>query len=288
MEMIIAETMKEVADFLSKTRALGRSAGLVPTMGALHKGHLSLIDCSTSENDVTVVTIFVNPTQFNDQKDLENYPRNLGKDLELLEGTGCSLVFVPGVKTIYPRPDRRVFDFGGLDKTMEGLYRPGHFNGVAQVVSRLFEIISPDRAYFGEKDIQQLAIIRKMTHMLGMPVEIRACPTLREADGLAMSSRNVLLDAEQRKSAALIYRTLQQAADKTDMDVEQLKEWVARKINGNPALELEYFEIVDSINLQPAGSRTGSEKVIGCIAVRAGRIRLIDNIFFPNFAHYDD
>jgi pantoate--beta-alanine ligase len=259
--------------------------GLVPTMGALHRGHLSLIECCKSENAVTVVSIFVNPTQFNDPEDLKNYPRNLERDIGMLRESGCDMLFVPGIKTIYPRPDLRIFDFGGLERRMEGQFRPGHFNGVAQVVSRLFDIIKPDRAYFGKKDIQQLAIIRKLTTMLNSNVEIRACETLREDDGLAMSSRNVLLSAGQRKNAAIINRTLREAARKRGMEVGELKQWVADVINDNPFFELEYFEIVGSSDLQIVNDWSGSEnELIACIAVRAGRIRLIDNVFFPNFA----
>ena len=253
-------------------------------MGALHKGHISLVNCCEKENDVTVVTVFVNPDQFNDPADLENYPRDLESDLRLLGPTGCNMVFAPDVRTIYPEPDTRVFDFGDLGRVMEGKYRPGYFNGVARVVSRLFRIIKPDRAYFGEKDIQQLAVIRKMTGMPGLPVEIRACPTLREEDGLAMSSRNRLLSPEQRKNAPLIFKTLKAAAQNRDMDTARLKQWVTATINANPFLEVEYFEIVGNRDLQPVTDhRIEGHEVTGCIAVRAGRVRLIDNVFFPNF-----
>jgi len=283
--MIVARTIKQAGSFLLKTKMDKRSVGLVPTMGALHRGHLSLIECCRSENAVTVVSVFVNPTQFNDPADLKNYPRDLERDIRLLRGSGCDMVFVPGIKTIYPRPDLRTFDFGGLERSMEGQFRPGHFNGVAQVVSRLFNIIKPDRAYFGKKDIQQLAIIRKLTTMLSLPVEIRACDTLREDDGLAMSSRNVLLSAGQRKNAAIINQTLREVPQKRGLEVGELRQWVADVINDNPFLELEYFEIVGSKDLQPVNDwQGGEEELIACIAVRAGRIRLIDNIFFPNFA----
>ena len=283
--MILARTLRDAGSFLFKMREDKRSVGLVPTMGALHRGHLSLIECCNSENAATVVSIFVNPTQFNDPKDLKNYPRNLERDISMLRESGCDMLFVPGIKTIYPRPDLRIFDFGGLERRMEGQFRPGHFNGVAQVVSRLFDIIKPDRAYFGKKDIQQLAIIRKLTAMLNSNVEIRACETLREDDGLAMSSRNVLLSAGERENAAIINRTLREAVRKKGMEVCELKQWVADVINNNPFLELEYFEIVGSSDLQPVNHWTGTEdELVACIAVRAGRIRLIDNVFFSNFA----
>jgi pantoate--beta-alanine ligase len=281
--MIILRTLPETGKILSSLKIQGKTTGLVPTMGALHKGHVSLLDHCRRENDISIVSIFVNPTQFNDPKDLERYPRNEEKDLELLISANCDIAFIPDLKTVYPEPDKRFFEFGQLDKIMEGRFRPGHFNGVAQVVSRLFQIIEPDRAYFGEKDLQQLAVIREMTRMLGLPVKIRACPTLRDYDGLAMSSRNVLLTAEQRKDAALISRTLQKAMEKTDMEVEELKKWVTDTINSDPNLEVEYFEIVSGDDLQPLSQWCSGQQAAGCIAVRIGNIRLIDNVFFPNF-----
>lgn len=282
--MFIARTRRELDTFLGRAKTENRSLGLVPTMGALHRGHISLVNCCSSENDVTVVSVFVNPTQFNDPKDLEIYPRDLEKDLTMLRGSGCDVVFTPDVETIYPEQDNRVFNFGQLESVMEGKSRPGHFNGVAQVVSRLFELVKPDRAYFGKKDIQQLAIIRKLTALTGMPVEIRGCETLRENDGLAMSSRNMLLTDEQRKNAAIIYRTLKEATSKKDLGVEQLKNWIADTINNDPLMKVEYAEIAGSSDLQPVTDWTGSEtELVICVAVRAGNIRLIDNIFFPNF-----
>ncbi len=283
--MILARTIEETENYLSTIRREGKCIGLVPTMGSLHAGHLSLVNCCRAENDVTVVTIFVNPAQFNDPEDFERYPRNPDQDLHKLERTGCEMVFIPDVETIYPEPDRRTFDFGKLGKIMEGRSRPGHFNGVARVVSRLFDIIKPDRAYFGEKDIQQLAIIRKMAAVIKSPVEIRACATLRESDGLAMSSRNMLLNERERKNAALIIQTLRKALQKQDLQVNELKQWVAGVINQNPFLELDYFEIVNSSDLKPVIDWSDGEgKLIGCIAVFVGKVRLIDNIFFSNFA----
>jgi pantoate--beta-alanine ligase len=275
----------ELTGLLDHERASGRSVGLVPTMGALHKGHVSLVECCAAGNDVTVVSIFVNPDQFNDPEDLEKYPRTLDEDLQALKETACTIAFVPSVGTMYPGPDRRVFDFGILDKIMEGHFRPGHFNGVARAVSRLFEMVKPDRAYFGEKDFQQLAVIREMTRMLKLPVEIIACPTVREDDGLAMSSRNRLLDPEQRKNAALIIQTLRQASRRKGARVGEIRQWVTETINENPYLGLQYFEIVDPVSLQPAGDdREIGGGLIGCIAVHAGKVRLIDNVFFYNFA----
>lgn len=281
--MIIIRTLPETGKILSSLKMQGKSTGLVPTMGALHMGHVSLLDYCRRENDISIVSIFVNPTQFNDPEDLKRYPRNEEKDLEVLRNARCDIAFIPDIKTVYPEPDKRFFEFGNLDKVMEGRLRPGHFNGVAQVVSRLFQIIEPDRAYFGEKDLQQLAIIKEMTRILGLPVKIRACPTLREDNGLAMSSRNVLLNAEQRKNAALISKTLKKATEKTDMEVEELKKWVTETINRNPGLEVEYFEVVAGNDLQPLSQWCPGRQAAGCIAVRIGEIRLIDNIFFPNF-----
>jgi pantoate--beta-alanine ligase len=284
--MIVLRTLGETRNTLSGIRDKRLKTGLVPTMGALHEGHVSLLNCCRSENDVTIASIFVNPAQFNDAEDFRNYPRTVEKDLHVLESSGCDIAFVPDEKTIYPEPDERVFDFGNLGMIMEGRYRPGHFNGVAKVVSRLFQIIEPDRAYFGEKDIQQLAVIRRLTTMLGLPVKIRACPTLREKDGLAMSSRNVLLGKSERENAPLINRTLKQALSKAgNMNVADLTRWVKDSINANPWLDVEYFEIVDADNFQPVEdlNRSG-QTVIACIAVRAGKVRLIDNIFFSNFA----
>ncbi|TVR72003.1 MAG: pantoate--beta-alanine ligase [Marinilabiliales bacterium] len=287
--MFVAKTIQEIRRVLAPARKEERGIGLVPTMGALHSGHLSLVNCCMSENDITVVSVFVNPTQFNDPADLKKYPRDTARDMELLSAAGCDVMFMPGVKTIYPRPDRRTFDFGNLDNIMEGKFRPGHFSGVAQVVSRLFSIIRPHRAYFGEKDIQQLAVVRRMTSMLGLPVEIRPCKTVREDHGLAMSSRNELLTPEQRENAGLIYSTLREASEMTGKEPGELKIFVTEKINSNPMLEVEYFEIVRSSDLRPVESRAGlDDDLIGCIAVRTGSVRLIDNVFFPNFDRYDD
>ena len=227
-----------------------------------------------------VVSIFVNPTQFNDPDDLKRYPRNLDADLKLLEHTGCSIVFAPQPEVIYPEPDTRTFDFGRLEKVMEGKHRPGHFNGVAQVVSKLFEMVKPRRAYFGLKDFQQLAIVKEMVRLLDMPVEIIPCEIVREESGLAMSSRNDLLTPAQRNEAALIYRTLRKAKELIHAkSIGEVEKWVTDTINNSPALNVEYFEIVDSETLQhlEAWNESG---VTGCIAVHCGAIRLIDNIRF--------
>jgi pantoate--beta-alanine ligase len=259
----------------------GLSIGFVPTMGALHQGHLSLVEMACLQTGFVVVSIFVNPTQFNDKGDLERYPRDLQKDVDLLSTTSCALVFAPDVDEIYPEPDTRQFNFGLIEQVMEGKFRPGHFNGVAQVVSRLFEIVKPHKAYFGQKDFQQLAIISEMVRKLNIPVEIIACPIVREAGGLAMSSRNMLLSVEQRKNAELISATLFEAVNKKgELTVNDLCNWVINRINENEFLNTEYFEIVDSVTLQPVKDWDEPGTKIGCIAVHCGKIRLIDNVEF--------
>ncbi len=248
-------------------------------MGALHEGHRSLVERCRQECGTAVVSVFVNPTQFNDPDDLKNYPRDLEADLQLLEKSGVDFVYAPTVADIYPEPDRRVFDFGGLDKVMEGARRPGHFNGVAQVVTRLFDIVRPDKAYFGEKDFQQVAVIRYVMGKAGYPVEIIACPIVREADGLALSSRNQLLTPRHRAAAPLIHKALQEAARQAgSLSVRELHDRVVETIDAEELLETEYFSIVDADTLQEIGSWGEAATVRGCIAVRAGAIRLIDNI----------
>jgi pantoate--beta-alanine ligase len=278
--MILVTTVK---DLRLEIERLGgdKSVGFVPTMGALHEGHLSLVKQAAADNSVVVVSIFVNPTQFNDPKDLEHYPRTLENDLKLLEPSGCSIVFAPNSGEVYPETDLRKFNFGKLEMVMEGKHRPGHFNGVAQVVSRLFDMVNPDKSYFGLKDFQQLAIVKNMVKQLQLPVEIVPCAIIRENSGLAMSSRNELLTDEQRKNAAVISETLFKAKElKEGKSVEELTEWVIREINKNPILNVEYFEIVDDEQLQPIKSWNEENTKVGCVAVFCGKIRLIDNIVF--------
>ncbi len=277
--MIVVDTIGELHAFLAEARAEGKSVGLVPTMGALHEGHASLVKRSVEENGVTVVSVFVNPTQFNDKGDLERYPRTLDADCRLLEALGASCVFAPSVEEVYPEPDTRVFDFAPLDKVMEGIYRPGHFNGVAQIVSKLFTYIDPHRAYFGEKDFQQLAIIREMVRQLGLSLEIVGCPIVREADGLALSSRNALLTPEQRHTALVISRTLFASVEYAkDHSLAETKQMVEQAIADTEGLELEYYEIVDGHTLQPVSSWDDADYIVGCITVYCGKVRLIDNI----------
>ena len=279
--MKIAQTVSELRQFISSIRKPGNNTGFVPTMGALHSGHISLVNLCKCENDVTIVSIFVNPNQFNDKKDLENYPCMPEKDLELLEEAGCDIVFMPTVKEVYPQPDTRIFDFGILDTVMEGKHRPGHFNGVAQVVTRLFEMVQPQRAYFGLKDFQQLAIIKKVTRDLNLPVEIIPCPIVREPDGLAMSSRNTLLSPGERSHAARISAALFQAkVMANDHAPDEIRKFVADHINADPLLQTEYFEIADDTTLQPVSSWNEPGGKIGCVAVRVGKVRLIDNVNF--------
>ena len=253
--------------------------GFVPTMGALHAGHRSLVERARKENEIVVVSVFVNPTQFNDKNDLKNYPRTPEADCAVLEAAGADIVFMPSVEDIYPEPDTRQFDFGMVDKVMEGATRPGHFNGVAQVVSRLFNLVKPARAYFGEKDFQQIAVIKAMVEQLAIDIEIVECAIVRGEDGLALSSRNELLTAEHRKAAPHIYATIKQCAEKMqEMNPAKLTEWVVNTINSNPLLHTIYFEAVDARTMQKVASWDEAERIQGCCAVQAGDIRLIDNI----------
>lgn len=276
--MKTCRTVSELKNAISERRSLG-SVGFVPTMGALHAGHASLIERCRAENATVVASVFVNPTQFNDKNDLKNYPRTEEADAALLESKGCDIVFMPSVEEVYPEPDTRVFDFGTIGAVMEGAHRPGHFNGVAQVVSRLFDFVNPDKAYFGEKDFQQIAIIKSMCKQLGLTLEIVECPIVREADGLAMSSRNTLLSPEQRAAAPVIHMTLAASvARKEWADVEETKKWVKEQIDSNNMLKVEYYDIVDSLTLCSVDSWEHDGSIYGCIAVQVGDVRLIDNI----------
>ena len=277
--MEIVKSICELKKIVEKERRLKKRIGFVPTMGALHDGHLSLVKCCMEANDVCIVSIFVNPTQFNDRRDLLTYPRTLEQDYLLLESLGCDYVFVPEEKEMYPEPDTRVFDFGALASVMEGAFRPGHFNGVAQIVSKLFDAVEPDTAYFGEKDFQQVAVVRALVKRMNSPVEIVACPTLRETDGLALSSRNVRLTAEQRQIAPLIAATLKESCTFVpEKSIQYVIDWVMNTLSREPVLRMEYFEIVDGESLQPILDWKDSTVPTGCIAVFCGEVRLIDNI----------
>lgn len=279
--MNIYKSIEDLQAFVEAERAKGLRIAFVPTMGALHAGHLSLVRRALTECDRCIVSVFVNPTQFNDPRDLETYPRTLEADSTLLASVGASALFAPEVSTIYPEEDTRTFDVGAVAEVMEGRYRPGHFNGVMQVVSRLFDIVRPDCAYFGEKDFQQIAVIRAMVRLIGSPVEIIACPIVREADGLALSSRNVRLSAEERREAPQIYRILSESRSwAKEMSPQQVIERVTEQINAVPHLRVEYFEIVDTDSLQPIASWSDSPAPHGCITVFCGEVRLIDNIAY--------
>ena len=272
-------TVAELRQLVNAARSEGKKVGLVPTMGALHVGHISLVERCVAENDVTVVSVFVNPTQFNDKGDLERYPRTLDADCRLLQRLGADCVFAPSVEEVYPEPDTREFDFTPLDKVMEGIYRPGHFNGVAQIVSKLFMYVEPDRAYFGEKDFQQLAIIREMVRQMDFKLTIVGCPIVREDDGLALSSRNALLTESQRRTALAISKTLfASVAYAKQHTLAETKQMVEQAIADTEGLELEYYEIVDGNTLQPLTAWDDASYVVGCITVYCGKVRLIDNI----------
>lgn len=279
--MEIIRTVAELKAKLDTARKSG-SVGLVPTMGALHAGHLSLIERARRENDFVVVSVFVNPTQFNNPTDLATYPRTEEADCELMRSAGVNVAFIPSVEEIYPQKDTRVFDLGPVAEVMEGAMRPGHFNGVAQIVSKLFDFTRPTRAYFGEKDFQQIAVIRRMVEIEGFDLEIVDCPIKREADGLAMSSRNVRLSAEQRAIAPAIHRTLEGSLSRArDHSVEQTKRYVIDELNSLPHLQVEYYEIVDALSMQPITDWAESESPVGCATVFCGEVRLIDNIKYP-------
>ncbi len=279
--MKVIRYIKELQHTLQQSKLQGCTIGFVPTMGALHKGHLYLVNASVSQNKLTIVSIYVNPAQFNDKNDLSNYPRDLEKDCKLLEETGCNIVFAPNDQEMYPEPDLRKFEFGQLGMIMEGLHRPGHFNGVAKIVTRFFDIIQPNRAYFGRKDFQQLAIVRKMVSDFNYNIEIVACPIVRESDGLAMSSRNMLLSAEHRAAAPIIYKTLSAAKELfLNNDYKQLSDNIIKSIHLSPLLKVEYCQVVNSLTLQEVERYYPGIPVTICVAVNAGKIRLIDNIEF--------
>lgn len=281
--MRLFRSIVELQNELFEVRKQGKTVGMVPTMGALHEGHASLVRRSVSENGVTVVSVFLNPTQFNDSKDLERYPRTLDADCKLLEECGADYVFAPSVEEMYPVEDRRQFDFPPVTTVMEGAHRPGHFNGVCQVVSRLFYIARPDRAYFGEKDWQQIAVVKAMVKYLSLGVKIVECPTVREDDGLAKSSRNTLLAPEERQIAPAIYRTLSDSRQYAlTHSLSDTRDWVVSSINAVDGLEVEYFSIVDGQTLLDVESWDDSAYIVGCITVYCGKtpIRLIDHITY--------
>ena len=277
--MKIVNSIKELKSYLAEEKRNNKQIGFVPTMGALHDGHLSLVERCVKENDVCVVSVFVNPTQFNDKHDLETYPRTLDKDCTLLEPVGCDYVFAPSAEEMYPEPDTRTFDFGTVSAVMEGARRPGHFNGVCQIVSKLFDAVKPHRAYFGEKDFQQLAIIREMVRQMKFDLEIVGCPIVREEDGLALSSRNARLSSDERENALNISRTLFKSRNfAATHTVSETQKMVEDAIEAAPGLRMEYFEIVDGNTLQKISNWEDTSYAVGCITVFCGEVRLIDNI----------
>ena len=277
--MEVIQTKAELQGRIKTLKKSGNKIGFVPTMGALHPGHISLIHCCNRENDITVVSIFVNPTQFNERNDFEKYPRNIEQDITKLKNQQCDIIFTPSEDEMYPTPDKRTFDFGNLDKLLEGYHRPGHFNGVAQIVSKLFDFVKPHTAYFGEKDFQQLIIIRELVKKEGHDIQVIGCPIIREEDGLAMSSRNSRLNNEERKTAAQISEILFNSKSKQgEMSIEEIKKWVTKTLNKNPHINVEYFEIVNEKNLIPVQSWGESDSIRGLIDAWVGDIRLIDNI----------
>ncbi|MDP2388292.1 MAG: pantoate--beta-alanine ligase [Bacteroidota bacterium] len=275
--MQIFEKIKDLQAFLAKESAKGSSIGFVPTMGALHEGHISLVKEAKKESELVVSSVFVNPTQFNDKKDLERYPRTLEQDTKMLAEAGCDILFAPSVEEMYPQTDTRKFDFGFLDNTLDGAFRPGHFNGVAQIVSKLFEAVKPDKAFFGQKDFQQVLIVKELVRQLDLKIEIVPCPILREPDGLAMSSRNTLLSPEERKQASNIPVWMKEAKQLFNgKNAEEVKKVIIEKVNSTPLFKLDYFEIRNADNLQEYNAPT-DKHAVALFAAFCGRIRLIDN-----------
>ena len=282
MKVKLIETIEEMRAFSKDAKSKNLSIGYVPTMGALHEGHLQLIRRCAKENDVCIVSIFVNPTQFNDKNDLAKYPRTLEADAKLLEKNNCFAIFAPEVDEVYSSEELNStfeFNFNGLDEVMEGKFRPGHFNGVVQIVGKLFELTTPDKAYFGEKDFQQLAIIRHLVATKSYPIEIIGCPIVREESGLALSSRNALLCESEKQIATNIYKTLLKSIDyQNEKSIKETIDWVITTINNIGGLRVEYFEIVNGKTLQSIQNWDDANYIVGCITVFCGTVRLIDNI----------
>lgn len=292
--MIIFHTTSQLKTFLNKVENEKKTVGFVPTMGALHQGHVSLISIAKQDCEVVVCSIFVNPTQFNDLNDLKNYPRTIDADCNMLEKANCDVVFIPEVLEMYSAEELelkkqgiedkswtegKTVDFGIIGNVMEGAHRPGHFNGVAQVVSKLFRAVMPQKAYFGQKDFQQLAIIRSMTKQLEMNIEIVSCPIVREANGLAMSSRNERLTPEERQKASIISKTLFDIKElQKNKTITELKAFAQTQLQTEPLIELEYIEISNSETLAPITNYTDATSAVACVAVKLGAVRLIDNI----------
>jgi len=278
--MLIFTKIVDLQAFVRQIKNLNQSLGFVPTMGALHNGHISLIEASQKNCHITICSIFVNPTQFNDKKDLERYPRTPDKDIQLLEKANCSALFLPEAEEIYPKTEKKTnFDFGSLDKLLEGKYRPGHFNGVAQVVNRLFELVTPNKAFFGSKDFQQVLIVKALVNKLNLNITIISCPILREPDGLAMSSRNTLLNEKEREIAGLIPKIMQAAKEIILTEgITKAKQFVISEVSKEPIINLDYFEICNPETLENIAYLKSNQKAVALIAVYVGKIRLIDNL----------
>jgi len=279
--MLIFNKKSELQEELENLKKQGLTLGFIPTMGALHPGHLSLIAASRARCQVTICSIFVNPTQFNDKADLDRYPRMPEKDTAMLEGAGCNILFMPSVDEMYPPEEKRTIELGHLNHILEAAHRPGHFDGVAQIVSKLFQAVQPDVAFFGSKDYQQVLVVKQLVNYLQMPVEIVACPIIREPDGLAMSSRNALLSPEERTTAAIIPLLMQEArAMVQSKSLKEIQQFVTEKLSAYPICKLDYFEIVQADNLRPLSSP--DQPAIALIALFVGKIRLIDNLLLSN------
>jgi pantoate--beta-alanine ligase len=277
--MLIFKKISQLQGYLTQIRARGKNVGFVPTMGALHKGHLSLIEASKKSCDYTICSIFVNPTQFNDKADLERYPRMPEQDAKLLESVYCDALFMPDVAEVYKNNETAHFDFGYLDNILEGEHRPGHFSGVAQIVKRLFEIVKPDVAFFGEKDYQQAMIVKALVKQMNSPIQVVTCPTLREFDGLAMSSRNALLQGEERASAGIVPKIMQKARQiALSSGINEAKAFVQKEIASNKLMKLEYYEICEADSLKILSELKPATKAVALIALYVGKIRLIDNL----------
>ncbi len=274
--MQVCHKIDELLSCVDTFKREGKTIGLLPTMGALHEGHLSLAKRAKEENDVLICSVFVNPIQFNNKEDLEKYPRDLEADVALLDGIACDVVFAPSAEEVYAEEPTETYSFGALEQVLEGPQRPGHFNGVATIVHKLFKWARPDRAYFGEKDYQQIAIVKDLVRQFAIPVQIVECPIYRDADGLATSSRNRRLSAKARKIAPKIHEILLKSASLAkDMSYSQIKSYVEAEFAMRKDFELEYFEIVDAKTLQPI-RRPNENGAVGCVAVWLDGVRLID------------
>ena len=279
--MNIFTTRKSLGEYLEQIRRAGKTKGFVPTMGALHQGHLSLIAQAQQQSDVVVCSIFVNPTQFNDPKDLEKYPRPITSDIEKLEQTGCDVLFNPEVGEMYAGNEQWHLEIGELEHLLEGKFRPGHYQGVTQVVYKLFDIVKPDFAFFGQKDYQQFMVIQKMVELMHLPVKLVMCPILREMDGLAMSSRNIHLSADDRRHALILSKTLNWLKENFDRDqISQLQKECFSRISAEPGVQPEYFEIVNGDNLHPDDEQT--QHIVALVAAKVGNTRLIDNVIISS------